>query len=349
MQEHFHKWNTLSQCWGEEAMIRLYRAQQTAMETCVRATALQMPSDVGLLAALTPSHPLLQLLQQQQDQQLPPPHPQQDQQLPPPHPQQDQQLPPPHPQQDQQLPPPHPQQDQQLPPRAFPPPDAPATKRNAANALPTERKPAAGQNSRRTKRSEEPPTSSSSIEEVNRHQLLQSYTDFRWATATKLGNLSCVLAQLGMLDDEGNINLAGYYLSDDLWARQGRAGAAQDPLFVAKLKAGYADCHSLAAAWPQASLDRRGPLHQLYGRLMVFFKCAAEAEVSLCTKYAARAWLERVYGRLDTAALFADEDVAAVSDPYEAAALVMRLKYGTATPEADAVDRFFWGTPDLDW
>jgi hypothetical protein len=30
-----------------------------------------MPTDIGLLAALRLSHPLLQLLQQQQDQQLP--------------------------------------------------------------------------------------------------------------------------------------------------------------------------------------------------------------------------------------------------------------------------------------
>jgi hypothetical protein len=47
---------------------------------------------------------------------------------------------------------------------------------------------------------------------------------------------------------------------------------------------------------------------------MIFFKCAAETEVSLCTKYEVRAWLDRVYGRLDTAAaLFAE---AANSDPY---------------------------------
>ncbi len=74
-----------------------------------------------------------------------------------------------------------------------------------------------------------------------------------------------------------------------------------------KLKAGFADCHSLAAAWPQLSLDRSGgPLQKLFGRPMIFFRCAAETEVSLCTKYEARAWLDRLYGRLDTAAaLFA--------------------------------------------
>jgi len=47
------------------------------------------------------------------------------------------------------------------------------------------------------------------------------------STATQLGNLSCVLAGTagGMLDhDEGNINLGHYYLSDDMWAHQGRAG-----------------------------------------------------------------------------------------------------------------------------
>ncbi len=69
------------------------------------------------------------------------------------------------------------------------------------------------------------------------------------------------------------------------------------------MKAGFADCQASL----QASLDRSGsPLHQLYGWQMIFFRCAAETEVSLCTKYEARAWLDRLYGRLDTAAaLFA--------------------------------------------
>ncbi len=85
-------------------------------------------------------------------------------------------------------------------------------------------------------------------------------------------------------------------------SRSGR-GLRSDPLFVAKLKAGFADCQASL----QASLDRSSdPLQKLFGRLMIFFRCAAETEVSLCTKYEARAWLDRLYGRLDmAAALFA--------------------------------------------
>ncbi len=139
-----------------------------------------MPTDVG---ALTPSHPLLQLLQQQQ------------------------------------------QQDQQLP-SAFPP-YALSKIRSAANALPTERKPAGGHGGRRTtKRSEE----LISVEEANRNQVLllqQSYTDFRWGRRRPSWATcpACWRPAGGMLDDdEGNINLGHHYLSDDMWAHQGRAG-----------------------------------------------------------------------------------------------------------------------------
>jgi hypothetical protein len=161
-----------------------------------------MPTHVG---ALTPSHPLLQLLQQQQhekDQQLPPTH-----------------------QQDQQLPPPQ-QQDQQQP-RALPP-DVPAKIRSAANALPMDRVPSGGHGRRTPKHSEAP---FSIDEEANRNQVLllqQRDTDFSWGRYGDQAGQPVLRAgpQLGMLDDvEGNINL-GHYLSDDMWANQGRAGAS---------------------------------------------------------------------------------------------------------------------------
>jgi hypothetical protein len=302
-QEHFHKWNTLSQCWGEESMIEFYRNQQIAVEGCRRAVAIQIPQDVNLLQDFYASHPMINILKQHVRMPEQPPKLPQMAQI----------------------------QQRVHMPRDFPP-EASNKVRSAANALPAEDKPYG----RRHKRSE----GLNSVEEHNKQELQHDYTQFRWSLATKLGNLSCVMTQLGMLDDEGNVNKA-YYMSD-IWERQGQSLAARDPIFVEKLKEGVMDCHSLAESWPQRSLDR-SPLYQMYGRLIIFFKCVAEEEVKMCTKFQAKQWLEKLYGRMDTSVL-----TEAAADPYEKAAMVMKLKYETATPEEDAVERFFWGTPDLE-
>jgi hypothetical protein len=177
-------------------------------------------------------------------------------------------------------------------------------------------------------------------EKANQRMLLKDYTDFRWSMATKLGNLSCVMSQLNLLDSEGNINMNHYMV--DSWNVMGQAGAGRDPVFTDKMRESFMDCYATAQSWPQQALDR-SPLHQKYGRHMIFFNCVSKAEMNLCTKYQARQWLEKLYGRLDTS-MFAD----AATDPYEAAAMVMRLKYETATPEEDTVYRFFWGTSDVE-
>lgn len=319
IQEHFNRWNTLAQCWGQDNMFRYYMAQQNAVETCSRAKAVQMPEDVNLMEAaaalrsaqhILPTDHLVNLLvssaaaaavQQQANQ------------------------------------------------PAAPMEDVPignVKTWNQANSLPVmiDRKAGGGQHhGHRAKRAGEESAAGphlSSIEEANKRMLINDYSDFRWSMATKLGNLSCVMAQLQMLDDAGNINL-DHYVTDN-WSHVGQQGAAQDPVFVAKLKAGFRDCYAIAQAWPQPTLDRN-PLHQKYGRHMIFFTCVAKTELQMCTKYQAKKWLEALYGHLDDS-MFPE----AASDPYEAAAMVMRLKYESASPEEEAVDRFFWGQPELD-
>ena len=190
--------------------------------------------------------------------------------------------------------------------------------------------------------------SGNAVEEANRRRLMADYTDFRWSMATKLGNLSCVMSQMQMLDEAGNINLDHFMMVEGrVWGGgSDPKSAASDPLFVTKLKEGFLDCYNVAQAWPQAALDRN-PLYQKYGRHMIFFNCATKVEEQMCTKYLARQWLEQLYGRLDEELLgVLGPEVAA--DPYEAAAMVMRLKYETASPEEELVDKFFWGQPDIE-
>ena len=49
--------------------------------------------------------------------------------------------------------------------------------------------------------------------------------------------------------------------------------AAKDPEWRAKISAEYNDCHEMAQSWPATSLNR-SPMSRMFGRQMLFFKCA---------------------------------------------------------------------------
>ena len=49
--------------------------------------------------------------------------------------------------------------------------------------------------------------------------------------------------------------------------------AAKDPEWREKIATAYEDCHDLAESWPATSLNRR-PMTRMFGRQMIFFKCA---------------------------------------------------------------------------
>merc|ERR1711988_2051026 len=49
--------------------------------------------------------------------------------------------------------------------------------------------------------------------------------------------------------------------------------AGEDPEWRQKMIGGYTDCYQVASNWPQQSLDRN-PINKVFGRHMIFFKCA---------------------------------------------------------------------------
>merc|ERR1711983_526006 len=91
--------------------------------------------------------------------------------------------------------------------------------------------------------------------------------------ATKMGNLTCVLTEMELLTPDLKINIDGYM----------------------KLAEGYMDCYRISENWPQAPLNKN-PLKKIFGRHMIFFKCAHKNEVRNCAKAEMLEWLETVYG-----------------------------------------------------
>ena len=88
-----------------------------------------------------------------------------------------------------------------------------------------------------------------------------------------IGNLTCVLTKMDMLDSSLQVNLKLW--TTDIWQQLNlkKTLAGEDPEWRQKLIGGYTDCYQVASNWPQQSLDRN-PITKVFGRHMIFFKCA---------------------------------------------------------------------------
>jgi hypothetical protein len=88
-----------------------------------------------------------------------------------------------------------------------------------------------------------------------------------------IGNLTCVMTKLDMLDSALQVNLKLW--TTDVWQQLDlkKTLAGEDPEWRQKMIGGYTDCYQVASNWPQQSLDRN-PITKVFGRHMIFFKCA---------------------------------------------------------------------------
>jgi len=173
--------------------------------------------------------------------------------------------------------------------------------------------------------------------EEDKMEFLEDLADFKEGWESKLGNLSCVLTQLDMLDAAGNINMNKFsLLSLNRELRGTPAGA--DPVFVKKMADGYNDCYDISRSWPQQALDRH-PMMKKHGRHMIFFECAKKMQMKLCTKLVIAQWLEILYGQHDSSK---NAEYGLPPDKYDAAIMKVKVMEDAATEEMKFVDDFFW-------
>merc|ERR1711953_1355514 len=144
-------------------------------------------------------------------------------------------------------------------------------------------------------------------------EFLEDFGEFKEGIATKMGNLTCVLTEMKLL--------------------------TPDPEFEKKLADGYMDCYRISENWPQAPLNRN-PLSKIFGRHMLFFKCADKAERKMCAKAQMLKWLETIYG---TDPSMDPSEHGLPKDKYDAAAVSIMVLNNAATPEEEFVGEFFWG------
>merc|ERR1712029_1025008 len=172
-------------------------------------------------------------------------------------------------------------------------------------------------------------------------EFLMDFEDFKGDVASKMGNLTCVLKKMNALDDNLQINMKEY--TGDFWNKidLSQTMAGEDPEWRNMLVTSYKDCYDIARSWPQSTLNRN-PLMKVFGRHMVFFKCARKEEAKACGMACANDMLTTLYGSNDA---FDWTQYGMPQNKYERAAWTMKIMYGTASHEEHFVHDFFFSDP----
>lgn len=156
---------------------------------------------------------------------------------------------------------------------------------------------------------------------------------------TKIGNLTCVLNQMKVLNADGNINMDAYSYRTLKQLLTEEAGRDDD--FIRAMETGYSDCNEISQSWPQATLNRH-PLMKAYGRQKVFLHCMHKLEEKMCYKWKVYKGMKEMYG-LDTGKV----DLGIPGNKFEAAMGAFIVKHENAPKEMKFVENFFWGRSDM--
>jgi len=180
-------------------------------------------------------------------------------------------------------------------------------------------------------------------------EFLGQFADFKGNVASRMGNLTCVLKQMKMMTPDNKINLEAYTtgLTRESSFSFGmdyniKGSAVSDPEWREKYSEGAKDCYKLSRNWPQSSLNRN-PITRLFGRHMIFFRCADRTERKLCSEAQLFRGLEKLYGKMDPEELAERLDMLGLpDDKYDAAAITVAVMHNAASEEERFVDRFMW-------
>jgi hypothetical protein len=111
-------------------------------------------------------------------------------------------------------------------------------------------------------------------DEEDFQEFLEDFEEYKEDMGSKMGNLTCVMTKMDMLDSALQVNIAeytgGFFNKVDL----SKTLAGSDPLWRQMMITGNTDCYSIAQTFPQEALDK-SPVSKVFGRHMIFFKCAA--------------------------------------------------------------------------
>ena len=119
------------------------------------------------------------------------------------------------------------------------------------------------------------------------YDFLQNVADHREMKRNKMSNLTCVLQKMTMLTEDMEVNMEFYTtaLTGETDPELGLAfddeeSVAIDPEWRQKMSDSYQDCFDLSQNFPQSAIGRQ-PFRRIFGRRMIFFRCAAVSDLLL--------------------------------------------------------------------
>merc|ERR1712060_818120 len=174
-------------------------------------------------------------------------------------------------------------------------------------------------------------------EEQELEKFLADYDEFKEDIGSMIGNLTCVLTKMNMLDSSLQVNLKLW--TTDIWQQLDlkKTLAGEDPEWRQKMINGYNDCYQIASNWPQQSLDRN-PITKVFGRHMIFFKCAMKQEKKMCGMAQMHSWLPTLYGNSDD---FTWSQFGLPTAKYDRAALTIMVQTEASSKEDKFINDFF--------
>ena len=170
-------------------------------------------------------------------------------------------------------------------------------------------------------------------------EFMNDVLDFKAGMATKMGNMSCVLTQLEMLDAAGQINMHTFSMTH-LSSLISKTPAGSDPEFLQMMVDRFGDCYEISRSFPQKALDRHpNPMIKKYGRHHIFFKCAMKVEENCCVHFQLKQWVELMYGPITQEMI---QKFGLPENKYDAATMAIKVMHESMSPEEKKVDDFFW-------
>ena len=136
--------------------------------------------------------------------------------------------------------------------------------------------------------------------------------------------------------------------------------AGSDPVWRQMMTSGYTDCYSIAQTFPKEALEKN-PVTKVFGRHMIFFKCAAvsilisrilktlyaslqKVETKCCYQAQMYDWIKTLYGDDPS---FNWAQYGFPTNKYERAELAIKIMTETASDEEEFVGNFFYGDSDM--
>jgi len=175
-------------------------------------------------------------------------------------------------------------------------------------------------------------------DEEDFQEFLDDFSDFKSDIGTRMGNLTCVMTKMDMLDSALQVNLPMY--TGGFWDKidLSKTLAGSDPVWRQMMTSGYTDCYSIAQTFPKEALEKN-PVTKVFGRHMIFFKCAAKVEKKCCYEAQMHDWVKTLYGDDES---FNWGQYGLPTNKYERATLAIKVMTETASDEEEFVGDFFY-------